>query len=274
MAALFKNPNPRNSSDDPEEFRATLVEHLEELRTRIIRSLWLLVGGWVAAWYLIQPWASAQIDGMVARSVWPILDQKHIHHEIVWHTATEAFMFKLKFTFTLGFIVVFPFLLLQAWGFVSPALKPNEKRPFKVLAPFSVVLFFTGAGFAWWLTPNALTWFTSYIIDFPGTALFQEAGSLTMFALKMMLAFGLSFQLTLVVYALGAIGVLQASTLLKYWRHSTVIIFILSAVLTPSNDWFTMLMMALPMCVLFSISVYAVKFTQRRKKKREADSGA
>lgn len=271
MAALFKNPTPRNSSGDPEEFRATLVEHLEELRTRIVRIIWMLVIGWVGAWYWIQPWASKTIDEMVAQSVWPRLDLKHIHHEIVWHSATEAFMFKLKFTFMLGFIVMFPFMLLQIWGFVSPALKPNEKRPFKILAPFSVLLFAIGAGFAWWVTPNALQWFTSYIEDFPGTALFQEAGVLTFFVLKMLLAFGLAFQLPLIVYALGAIGFLQSKTLLKYWRQSTVVIFIISAVLTPSNDAFTMLMMALPMCVLFIISVYAVKFTQRKNKKREDD---
>ncbi|HVT12230.1 MAG TPA: twin-arginine translocase subunit TatC [Fimbriimonadaceae bacterium] len=271
MAALFKNPGPRNSSDDPEEFRATLVEHLEELRTRIIRIVWMLIFGWVAGWYLFQPWASKEIDGMIARSVWPILDAKHIHHEIVWHTATEAFMFKLKFTFMLGFIAVFPLTLLQVWGFVSPALKPNEKRPFKVLVPCSVLLFLLGAGFAWWVTPNALQWFTSYIEDFPGTALFQEAGTLTFFVLKMLLAFGLAFQLPIIVYALGAIGLLQSGTLLKYWRQSTVVIFIISAVLTPSNDAFTMLMMALPMCVLFMISVYLVRFTQRKKKRREED---
>jgi sec-independent protein translocase protein TatC len=271
MAALFKNPIKRNSSDDPEEFRATLVEHLEELRTRIVRIIWMLLIGWVAGWYIFQPWASARIDDMIARSVWPILDQKHIHHEIVWHSATEAFMFKLKFTFMLGFIAIFPFALLQVWGFVSPALKPNERKPFKILAPVSVLLFAIGAGFAWWVTPNALQWFTSYIEDFPGTALFQEAGTLTFFVLKMMLAFGLAFQLPLIVYALGAIGLLQAKTLIKYWRQSTVVIFIISAVLTPSNDAFTMLMMALPMCVLFVISVYAVKFTQRNKKKRQDD---
>src|SRR5579862_148946 len=245
MAALFKNPIQRNSSDDPEEFRATLVEHLEELRTRIMRIMGMLTVGWVAAWYWIQPWANATIDNMVARSVWPRLDLKHIHHEIVWHSATEAFMFKLKFTFMLGFIVMFPFMLLQVWGFVSPALKPNEKRPFKILAPFSVILFAIGAGFAWWVTPNALQWFTSYIEDFPGTALFQEAGLMTFFVIKMLLAFGLAFQLPLIVYALGAIGLLQSATLIKYWRQSTVIIFLVSAILTPSNDAFTMLMMAL-----------------------------
>jgi sec-independent protein translocase protein TatC len=271
MAALFKNQSPRNSSDDPEEFRATLVEHLDELRTRIVRIVWMLVIGWIVGWNVLQPWASKWIDNMVASSVEPVLRAKHIDYKIVWHNATEPFMFMLKFSFMLGFIVVFPFALLQVWGFVSPALKPNEKKPFKILAPFSVVLFVVGASFAWWVTPSALRWFASYVENFPGTSLFQEAGVMTFFVLKMLLAFGLAFQLPVIVYALGAIGLLQAKTLMKYWRQSTVAIFVISAVLTPSNDAFTMLMMALPMCVLFMISVYAVKFTQRNKKRRSDD---
>ncbi|HTQ09870.1 MAG TPA: twin-arginine translocase subunit TatC, partial [Fimbriimonadaceae bacterium] len=145
MAALFKSTNPRNSSEDPEEFRATLVEHLEELRTRIVRSLWLIIAGWVVAWNWIQPWASAVIDGMVDKNVRPMLDAHHIPYQIAWHSATEPFMFKLKFTFLMAIALAFPFLILQAWGFVAPALKPNEKKPFKVLAPFSVLLFFIGA---------------------------------------------------------------------------------------------------------------------------------
>ncbi len=270
MAALFKNPFPRNSSDDPEEFRATLVEHLEELRTRIIRIVWMLVIGWIVGWYVEKP-LYGLLNDMINQNVVPMLRAKHIPYQEQFPTVTASFMLKLKLSFMIGFIIVFPLALLQIWGFVSPALKPNEKRPFKVLAPASVLLFATGAAFAWWVLPNALKWFASYVEEFPGVALFQEAGTMVFFVMKMLLAFGLAFQLPLIVYALGAIGLLQSSTLIKYWRQSTLTIFIISAVLTPSNDAFTMLMMAIPMCVLFIISVYAVKLTQR-KKKRDEDS--
>lgn len=266
MAALFKNPVPRNSSDDPEEFRATLVEHLEELRTRILRIVWMLVAGWFFGWYVLEPWLYGILNSMIQDNVVPILAAKHIEYREPFRNATEPFMLKMKLSFMLGFITVFPFALLQIWGFVSPALKANERRPFKIIAPASVLLFLIGAGFAWWVTPNALKWFTSYVEEFPGTSLFQEPGLMVFFVLKMLLAFGIAFQLPLVVYALGAIGLLQTKTLMKSWRQATVVIFVISAIITPSNDAFTMLMMALPMCVLFIISVYAVKFTQRRKK--------
>jgi len=269
MAALFKHPNSQNSSGDPEEFRATLVEHLEELRTRIIRVAWMLAIGFFLAYYWVEPGLYKYLNQMIDRSIVPILAAQHIEYRTVFHTVTEAFMLQVKLSFLVDLIVVFPFAILQAWGFVAPALKPNEKRPFKVIAPFSVVLFATGVGFGWWLTPNALRWFTSYIENFPGVSLFQDAGLLVFFVLKMLLAFGLSFELPLIVYGLGAIGLLQSNTLLRYWRQSTVVIFIVAAIVTPSNDPFTMLMMALPLCVLFMISVYAVKFTQRKKKRPE-----
>ena len=267
MAALFKNPIPRNSSEDPEEFRPTLIEHLEELRTRIIRVVWMLVTAWVVAYYFIEPWFYSQVNDMIHASVVPMLKAKNIPYTEMFTNATAAFMLKLKLSFMIGFIVVFPLALLQVWGFIAPALKVNEKRPFRQIAPASLILFLIGAAFAWWLMPNALKWFTSYVEEFPGTALFQEAGTLIYFVLKMMLAFGLAFQLPVVVYALGAIGLLSSATLLKYWRQGAVAIFTISAIITPSNDAFTMLMMALPMCVLFIISVYAVKFTQRKKER-------
>jgi sec-independent protein translocase protein TatC len=270
MAALFKNP--RSSSGDPEEFRATLVEHLEELRTRIFRVVWMLVIGWVVAWYFIQEPLYSVLNDLVQRNVVPMLKAKGIPYQEMLTNVTAGFMLKLKLSFIIGFIMVFPFALLEVWGFIAPALKPNERKPFKVLAPMSLFLFVLGAGFAWWVLPNALKWFATYIEEFPGVALFQEAGIMVTFVLKMLLAFGIAFQLPVIVYALGAIGLLQSTTLIKYWRQSTLTIFIISAVLTPSNDAFTMLMMALPMCVLFIISVYAVKFTQRKKKKRDEDS--
>lgn len=267
MAALFKNPLRRNSSEDPEEFRATLVEHLEELRTRIVRIVYMLAVGWVVSYYVIEPHLYDYLNGMIESSVLPILNAKHIEYRTVFHNVTEPFMLRLKLSFLIGLILCFPLALLQVWGFVAPALKPKEKRPFRVIAPLSVVLFAIGVAFGWWVTPNALIWFAGYVEEFPGTSLFQEAGLMIFFILKLLLAFGLAFELPLIVFALGELGLLSSATLLKHWRQSTVFIFVVSAVLTPSNDAFTMLMMAIPMCVLFIISVYAVKFSQRKKRR-------
>ncbi|RYG43855.1 preprotein translocase subunit TatC, partial [bacterium] len=164
-----------------------------------------------------------------------------------------------------GLVLCFPLLVLEIWGFLAPALHPREREPFRKLAPFSFVLFLMGAGFAWAIIPAALQWFVSYLAEFPSSALYQETGTMVFFVLKMMLAFGAGFQLPLVVYALGLMGLLTAETLVKNWRQAATVIFIASAVFTPSNDAISMLMMAIPLTILFGVSVWAVKVTQAKQ---------
>jgi sec-independent protein translocase protein TatC len=90
----------------------------------------------------------------------------------------------------------------------------------------------------------------------------------------MLLAFGVAFQLPIIVYGIGIAGLLSTESLLKYWRHAASVIFVLSAIITPSNDPISMLTMAVPLTVLFVASVYAVKFTQRKQMRPEAEDDA
>ncbi len=271
-----KKPERRQFTGDPEDFRLSLVEHLEELRDRIIRSIYIICTTWTIGWFLEKP-LYKNLNDMAVGAIKPILPKGADYKEVFNH-APEAFLLKLKLSFMIGIILAFPFLVLQLWGFIMPALKPKEQAPLKKLAPFSFVLFFIGVGFAWAILPSAMRWFASYIEEFPGTSLYQEAGSMVFFILKMLAAFGIAFQLPLIVYMLGALELLTAETLLKYWRQSATAIFVIAMIVTPSQDPMTMLMMAIPLVILFMISVYVVKFTQSRKRKArllsadEADS--
>ncbi|MHB8637457.1 MAG: twin-arginine translocase subunit TatC [Fimbriimonadaceae bacterium] len=262
----------RNSSGDPEEFRATLVEHLEELRDRIMRSAFALMLGWVAGWFL-EPFAYKFLSDMAMKAIRDKIPptSKVI---IAFPTVTEPFMLQIKLAFGIGLILVFPFLILQLWGFIAPGLKPTERRPFLRLAPFSAFLFAMGVAFCWVILPAALGWFTEYLKNFQGAELIQDPAVLIFFCVKLLLAFGVGFQLPLVVWVLGALNLLSAETLLKYWRQSATGIFIFAAVVTPSNDAFSMLMMAIPLTILFIISVYVVKFTQRKQQKARGKTEA
>jgi len=256
----------RSFSGDPEEYRLTLVEHLEELRDRIIRSIMILTVAWVIGWIVVLP-VFDFLESMARRAIEPVLPKGLT---VVWSIGiTEAFFLKLKFSFAIGLALSFPFLALQLWGFIEPALTPKERQPLRRIAPVSLLLFAMGAGFCWLVMPSALRWFATYIEEFPGTTPINPAGTLSFFILKMMMAFGVAFQLPLVVYILGALELLQAETLIKYWRHSATAIFVVAMVITPSQDPLTMLMMAVPLVLLFIISVYAVKFTQGRKRRRQ-----
>jgi sec-independent protein translocase protein TatC len=250
----------RNSSGDPEEFRATLGQHLEELRDRLIRIALYLVVGWVIGWILQEP-VYDYLDSYIKRNLVVPPGVKII--EIFLH-ATEAFLLKLKLAFMIGLGLSTPLLIRELWGFVSPGLKPNERKPFKFVFPVSILLFGIGAFFCWIIIPPALNFFLAYVADFHGAELHQEVGTLIFFVLKMMLAFGVGFQLPLVVFILGKVGIVGPDVMVRYWKQATVAIFFLAAVLTPSQDIFSMLMMALPLSFLFAVSVYAVRLTTRK----------
>lgn len=265
MSAQPKLSMQNSSGTDPEEFRATLIEHLEELRTRLVRSISAIVIGWVVGWYIQQP-VYAQFQGIVDEAIKvQKIDPSRVKD--VFSHFPQMFLFKLKLSFVLGLMMALPFVMTQIWGFIAPGLKEVEKRPLKRLAPVSIGLFFLGVAFCWWCLPAGVAWFLSYLDEFPDASLYQEPGSMVLFMVKMMLAFGAGFQLPVIVYGLGAIGILSAQTLAKYWRHGTVFVFMFSAILTPSNDPMTMMMMAIPLAVLFMISVWAVKIMQRKKVK-------
>jgi len=263
-----KNTVRRDFSGDPDEFRLTLVEHLEELRDRIIRAIVIITVAWGIGWIAMPPLYTF-LSHVVDASIKPALPKGVVYQE-VFRNVTDPFMLKFRLSFMIGVVLAFPFLINEIWQFIAPALRPNEQKPFKALAPYSLVLFVMGAGFCWMIIPAALSWFAPYIGEFNGTNLMQDAGTMVFFVLKMMLAFGVGFQLPLIVYALGMIGLLTAEALLQYWRQACTVIFIAAAVFTPSNDAFSMLMMAVPMVILFMISVWAVKITQGKRLAAEA----
>lgn len=263
---MAKRKFRRRIPDDPEDFRATLIEHLNELRDRVMRALGFLIVGWIAGWFL-EPPLYKFLNGMVVRAAVDRLP-KNVHYVEAFRNLTEAFVLKLQLSFIIGLILAFPFIVIQLWKFIEPGLKANERKPLKRIAPVSLLLFVTGASFCWFVLPYAIGWFTFYVGEFDGVGIIQEPGTMVFFCLKMLLAFGAGFQIPLVVYVLGAIGLLSADTLVKYWRHGALSIFVLAAVVTPSNDMFSMLLMAVPLTILFVISIYIVKRTQDKKKKQ------
>lgn len=254
----------RNLREDPDEFRATLVEHLEELRNRIFRSLFFIAAGWAIGWF-VEPSLYAILDRVVRNGIQGALPNGS-SFIIAFSTVTEPFMLQIRLSFIIGLLIAAPFVILQLWGFIAPGLKPSERKPFARLAPFSLLLFLIGASFCWMILPTAIHWFAEFLRNYANASLIQDPNTIIMFSMKLVLAFGLGFQLPLVIWVLGALNLLSAETLMKYWRQGALGVFVFSGAVTPSNDAFTMLMMAVPLTILFIASVYAVKITQRRQK--------
>lgn len=267
MPVARKSRSLARKPSDPEDFRAPLSAHLDELRGRLLRSITAITLGWVVGWFAAQVVSNA----LLARAL-DAIKQGAPAGAAVNVSITDipqAFMVLLRLSFMLGLIMALPYVVTQIWGFIAPGLKENERRPVRQVLPFSIVLFFLGVYFCWLVLPATYQWFAGFMDVFPEAELNQNPEQLIMFALKMMAAFGICFQLPLIVYGLGKAGILSPETLMQYWRQATVFIFFVAAAVTPSQDPISMLMMALPLTLLFIISVYAVKLTTKPLPARE-----
>lgn len=254
--ALAKTGSKRNSRrDNPDEFRATLGEHLEELRVRVMRSVGVLAAGCAVGWFLAMPVYRA-LSHVVQANI-----PKGVNYQEPFTSITQPFMLQLKLAFYISLTLTLPYIVWELWGFVAPGLRPNEKRPLRAFAPVSLVLFLFGCWLGWMSLPAAFQWFAGFFASFPGTSLYQEPGTMVFLIVKLVLAFGVGFQLPVVTFFLTKAGVLSPQTVSQYWRQAILAIIVLCAILTPSGDPFTLAAMAVPLSVLFIGSIFAARLT-------------
>ena len=182
---------------------------------------------------------------------------------------TEAFMLSMKLSFVAGIVVSFPLLLLFILQFVLPGLHAHEK---KVLWPAMAVgfgLFLTGAAFAYiWVLPRALLFFYGWSSDM-GISNDWRIGEYISFATQFTLLFGLSFELPVVVMVFVKLGLLSYETMSRTRSYAIVGIFVAAAILTPTPDIFTMLLMAMPMIILYEICIWLAYFDQKKNRLQE-----
>ncbi len=261
---LLEQQRKRNFSGDPEEFRATLGEHLEELRGRIIRSAVALTVGTTIGWF-IYPWLFEVFQGVIARAA------KASTVPIDWRYVglTQPFMLHFKMAMYAGLVMALPYIVYELWGFIRPGLKPHEVRPFRIVVPTSLALFVCGVAIGFIILNPTFQWFLSFAKETPGYGIIQQPSELIFFCVKMLLAFGLGFQMPLVIYFLTKIGLVSPQFLMRYWRQSTVGVFVVAMIVTPGGDPFSMLAMAIPMSALFFASVLAANMTSRKKREEE-----
>jgi sec-independent protein translocase protein TatC len=182
----------------------------------------------------------------------------------------DGFLLQMQVSFLSGLMTAIPLVGLELWGFISPALTPEERKPVKYLAPFSVLLFLAGVAVAYASLPTAYGWMASFIPDIPtvpggangannAATLYQNAQQYLLLTVKILLGFGVAFQLPIILLFLARVGIINAGLMTTYWRHAIVLIAAAAAILTPSNDPLTMLMMAVPMAGLYLLSIGLVR---------------
>ena len=267
----LQRPEPPSVSDDdplieltdPDELeldggRMSFLEHLDELRKRLIASIIGIAAGCVVSFALLDRWIFPFI-------MLPMQQMLPGDGKMLATEASEAFMLWMKVGFLAGLLFAMPFVLYQVWLFVAPGLYSHEK---KFAVPFvltSSVFFFSGAAFAHYIA-FPVTW--KFFIDFtPGFIVFMpKIGPAFSLYVKMLLGFGVIFQMPILVLALARMGVVTAGFLLRHFKYATLIIFILGAVLSPGTDIPSQLMMAGPMMVLYVISIGVAWVFQKKKR--------
>ncbi|MEP6754313.1 MAG: twin-arginine translocase subunit TatC [Chthonomonadales bacterium] len=261
MSSVVTKPKRDRTPD--EEKRMELTEHLGELRNRIIRIGMYIAIGATVCYYKFQ-----LLYGFLFAPMKKAMNGTKLEWRIVFTNFTEAFFVVLQVSFFAGLILVLPLIIGELYGFISPALTKEEKKPLRFVVPMSVVLFGLGVALAYWTATFAIIWFVDYVRLFPNGALYQDPKLYVMFMLKMMGIFGLVFQLPVLLSFLAWVGILTAATMKRTWRHAVLIISVVGLIITPSNDMFTMLMMIIPVIVLYLGSIVLVGFIEKRRKKR------
>lgn len=223
----------------PEDPQRPFIDHLEEMRRRLLRCfLWIGLGT-VIGWR----WAGS----LLALLIRPV-------GQVVYLSPVEPFRVRLQAAFFSGFILGFPFLAWEVWSFLKPALRRAERWPLLLLMAASSGLFFAGAWFGWkGLLPAALTILRGFGGE--GMTPMITVGHYLSFAAWIVVGCGLIFQLPLGVLAATRAGWLRPATLVRQWRVAAVAILVAAAVLTPTPDIFTQLLLAIPLAALYGISV-------------------
>jgi sec-independent protein translocase protein TatC len=167
-------------------------------------------------------------------------------------------MIYFQITFVSALLLGMPMILFQAWRFIEPALTNNERRYTSLLVPFSVGLFILGSALGYYVSPLFFNFFLQFVPENVQANL-SFSDSIVLLA-KMLLVFGVCFQIPVVTIFLIKAGVVSRNVLIEYWRHAVIVIFTVVAVITPTWDPLTLMVCALPSCILYLFSIWLVKW--------------
>ncbi len=243
--------------DNPVEEKLPLTAHLEELRKRLMRVL-IMVGLGFGVCYTFKDWSFKIITK-------PLVEVLPQNTSLIYTGLPEAFFIHMKIAFFASLFVTSPYTLYQIWKFISPGLYAKEK---KYVVPFvlsSTLLFVGGVLFGYFIAlPPAFKFFVSFTTDvLKPMVSFREYLGLT---LKFLLAFGLSFEMPVFMFFLTKLGIVNATMLSKQRRYAILIIFIAAAILTPSPDALSQILMAVPLMLLYEVSIVVSKIAGRKRK--------
>ncbi|ACY97886.1 Sec-independent protein translocase, TatC subunit [Thermomonospora curvata DSM 43183] len=252
----------RRRAVDPEG-RMPLMDHLRELRNRLIKAILGLLLGTVIGWIIFQP-----VWDFLKEPYCALPESKDLNGacSLVVNGIFSAFFLRLKIAFIIGAVLSAPVWLYQLWAFVAPGLYRNERRWTYIFMGAAIPLFFVGTALAYLTVDKGLSIFLGFVPE--DVAALITVDHYLGYVLAMLLVFGLTFELPLFVVILNLAGVLTSARIRKSQRIIIFGIFVFSAVATPSADPFTMLALALPTVLLFEAAALLAFLNDRRRARR------
>jgi sec-independent protein translocase protein TatC len=241
---------PESDPSIAEDLQQGLFSHLLELRTRLLKSAAALVLVLVA----LVPFANRLYSELAAPLVARLPQGAHL----IATGVTSPFITPLKLAFYASLFISMPVILYQLWAFVSPGLYKHEKRLARPLLAAALVLFYTGAAFAYFLVLPAAFRFLIAVTP-QGVEMMTDITQYLDFVMLMFFAFGLCFEVPVAVVILAAVGVVDLDKLRNGRRYAIVGAFAIAALITPP-DITSMMMLGIPMCLLYELGVLAVRW--------------
>lgn len=245
------NRGPGRSDEMP------FLDHLEELRTRILWAMGALVVGAVVGFVLVTRF---DVLGLLIAPMEPLLDGS----KLKYLSPTDPFFITLKLALIVGALLASPVIVYQIWLFVSPALMPHEKRAIIPAFYLGLVLFAAGAALAYFA---ALPVTLDFMAGFQTDSLEQNItiGPYLSLVIRLLLAFGLIFELPVVVLILAVIGIVDSRMLAAKRRHAIVLLTIVASVITPGDVIVLTLFMMVPLVLLYELSISLARVVERRR---------
>lgn len=249
---VLREDDPEEPEESAEEQQPqgamSLIGHLEELRRRII-----IIIAAIATGSLICYFYAAEISGLITAPA----------GKLYYMNPAEAFFTYLKVSFFAGFLLALPIVMYQLWAFIMPAMTNNERTAGIFLVPASIILFFIGLIFSYYLVlPAGIKFFMGFASD-NLQPMFSISQYLS-FVISFLLPFGFIFELPLFILVMAKVGIISSAFLAAKRKMVLVMSFVIGALISPTPDVFSQTMVAVPMIILYEISILIVKYILRK----------
>lgn len=259
-ATNVTSPDDADNDDAAKSHTKSFLEHLEDLRRMLLWCVGFMIAGMVVA-VPLAPWVIAVLKKPLYQA--HVVDPDRFLRVL---KITDVLSLSVGVVFWTGLLISIPFMILAVGRFIFPALTRKERNVVLASAAVSVLLFSSGVAMGYFMMLSVTLQMIFQLNQWIGvTCEFVELGDYLSFVLQLLICFGLSFELPLIVMVLGLIGLITSSQLRAKRRYAIVIMMIIAAIITPTPDAFSMLVVATPMIILYEVSIWVVWARERKR---------